>query len=256
MISKDSNATQEGNERNILLTVAEIFRHQGEQCSRQSTLVKFIILFRKKQQSIAVLCFVVRRHFLTILLLAKLACLQAEKIDHISDHLDDIEQYKWTVDDLNPEKINRMKTFDQKIKLQALADLAKSTQEALQEVQISMNLIEMYRDKSNLYGKKNEENGDESLLSLPCKQQSSSDSSTTSTQDDDRRCNVGYDIRSEKSKRQIRERDFDSSEEDKPEFKVSRRERDWNDSSEDESLNVKSTPMLRERDLNSSDDED
>jgi hypothetical protein len=187
--------------------------------------------------------------------IGKLAWLQAEKIEHISDHLDDIEEYKWTVDELNTENINRIKTFGQKVKLQALADLAKSTQEAFQEVQISMNLIEMYRNKSDLY-RKDEENGDKSLLSLSCKQQSSSDSSTTSTQEDDRRYNLGYDIRSENSKRIIRERDFDSSEEETPKLKTSRRERDWNDSSEDESLKVKSTPILRERDLDSSDDED
>jgi hypothetical protein len=66
MISKDdSNSTQEETEGSILLTVAEMFRQQGERFSRQSTQIKLIIHVRKKQ-SIAVLCFVVHRHFLTI----------------------------------------------------------------------------------------------------------------------------------------------------------------------------------------------
>lgn len=203
-------------ESNILRTVADMFRQQG-----------------------------------------KFAWLQADKIDYISRNLNNIEESECAVNDINVGNTHDTKPIDQIVKMQALADLAKATQEALQEVQMSKKLIERYRNNVDRVPRV-DENRHTSIFSMSMndKQQLSSDSSTNSTQDDIPRYNIGYNIRPQTSTVKIRERDFDSSEDEKPVSKISRRERDWDDSSKDESLQQKPMPILRERDLDSSEDED
>lgn len=173
----------------------------------------------------------------------------------------DIEESKCTVDDIDLGNIHAIKTMDQKAKLQALADLAIATQEALQEVQVSKTLIEAYRNNLELNPTIGE-NHDKRIFSLSMNQQQqlSSESSTNLNQEyggqgDDKRYSE-YLLSQETPKVKVRERDFDSSDDEKPVSKISRRERDLDDSSMDESIKQKTMPIIRERDMNSSEDED
>ena len=237
---------------NILLTVAEMFRQQGEYNVKTNQFVMLLSLYIfLKSSPLYIFCFS----------LGKLAWLLAEKTEYISHHLNDIEESKCTVDDIDLGSIHAIKTMDQKAKLQALADLATATQEALQEVQVSKTLIEAYRNNLELNPTIGE-NHDKRIFSLSTNKQhqSSSDSSTNSTEEDrgqeDKRYSSEYLLSQETSKVKVRERDFDSSDDEKPVSKISRRERDWDDSSMDENIKHKAIPIIRERDISSSEDED